>query len=83
MPGGKYSPCCAWGGAQFNSREEMTDTVGGAFLRGEVPKECANPCPPNELGWRAMYKNYDTDYKTHKINFLDGYMLGMSFLWEC
>lgn len=71
MPGGKYSPCCAWGGATFNSREEMTETVGGAFLRGEVPKECANPCPPNESGWRKMYSEYETDYQTHKINFLD------------
>ena len=71
MPGGKYSPCCAWGGTTFNSREEMTETVGGAFLRGEVPKECANSCPPDADGWRGMYKNYDTDCKTHKINFLD------------
>lgn len=71
MPGGKYSPCCAWGGTTFNSREEMTETVGGAFLRGEVPKECANSCPPDAEGWRGMYKNYDTDCKTHKINFLD------------
>jgi sulfatase maturation enzyme AslB (radical SAM superfamily) len=71
MPGGKYSPCCAWSGNTFNSREEMTETVGGAFLRGEVPRECANPCPPDRLGWREMYKNYETDYTTHKINFLD------------
>jgi sulfatase maturation enzyme AslB (radical SAM superfamily) len=71
MPGGKYSPCCAWGGDTFASREEMTETVGGAFLRGEVPGECANPCPPDQPGWRGMYKNCQTDYKTHKIQFLD------------
>ncbi len=71
MPGGKYSPCCAWSGDTFNSREEMTEIVGGTFLRGEVPKECANPCPPNKAGWRGMYSEYETDYATHKINFLD------------
>ena len=71
MPGGKYAPCCAWGGATFDSREEMTKTVGGAFLRGEVPRECANPCQPDSPGWRGMFDRFDTDYKTHKIQFLD------------
>ena len=71
MPGGKYAPCCAWGGDTFNSREEMTEVVGGAFLRGEVPKECANPCKPDQAGWRSMFEGFDTDYKTHQIHFLD------------
>jgi len=71
MPGGKYSPCCAWSGNTFISQAEMTETIGGAFLRGEVPKECANPCPPGRPGWREMYSKYETDYTTHKINFLD------------
>ena len=31
MPNGKFTPCCAWGGPSFNSREEMTEEVGGAF----------------------------------------------------
>ena len=71
MPGGKYAPCCGWGGDTFNSQEEMTEVVGGAFLRGEVPRECANPCPPDASGWRAVYSKYKTDYKTHQIQFLD------------
>jgi sulfatase maturation enzyme AslB (radical SAM superfamily) len=71
MPGGKYAPCCAWGGDKFNSREEMTDVVGGAFLRGEVPQECTNSCQPNRSGWRNMFDQFETDYKTHSIQFLD------------
>jgi len=71
MPGGKYSPCCAWGGSAFDSREEMTEVVGGTFLRGEVPRECANPCKPGQAGWRSMFERFDTDYKTHQIQFLD------------
>lgn len=71
MPGGKYAPCCAWGGGTFNSREEMTEVVGGAFLQGEVPKECANPCQPDRSGWRNMFDRFETDYKTHQTQFLD------------
>lgn len=71
MPGGKYAPCCAWGGNAFNSREEMTEVVGGAFLRGEVPRECANPCKPDQAGWRSMFQRFDTDFQTHQIQFLD------------
>ncbi len=71
MPGGKYTPCCGWGGAGFDSREEMTDTVGGAFLRGKVPAQCNNACKPDQAGWRANFANFDTDYKTHQIQFLD------------
>lgn len=71
MPGGKYAPCCAWGGEPFNSREEMTEVVGGAFLRGEVPKQCANPCKPDRPGWRTTFDRFETDYKTHQIKFLD------------
>lgn len=71
MPGGKYAPCCGWTGAAFDSREEMTEAVGGAFLRGEVPKQCNNACKPDQAGWRAMYKDYKTDYKTHQIQMLD------------
>lgn len=71
MPGGKYAPCCAWGGSAFNSREEMTEVVGGAFLRGEVPTECTNPCKPTQSGWRSMFERFETDYTTHQIQFLD------------
>ena len=40
MPGGKFAPCCQWNGKFFDSVEEMTSTVGGKFLAGEVPAEC-------------------------------------------
>ncbi len=71
MPGGKYSPCCAWGGGGFDSQQQMTDTVGGAFLRGEVPKECKNSCAPDRSGWRDMFARFETDCQTHQIQFLD------------
>ena len=71
MPGGKYAPCCGWGGDTFNSQEEMTEIVGGAFLRGEVPEQCNNACKPDQAGWRANFEQFDTDYKTHQIQFLD------------
>ena len=71
MPNGEFTPCCAWGGPTFTSRQEMTDKVGGAFLRGEVPTACNNPCKPGQPGWRDEFKNFPTDYKTHQIHFLD------------
>lgn len=71
MPNGKFAPCCAWGGPSFNSREEMTQEVGGAFLRGEIPKYCETPCPPEKNGWRDGYNIFDTDYNSYKIKFLD------------
>jgi len=71
MPGGKYSPCCAWSGNTFDSQEEMTKVVGGAFLRGEVPSECLGSCQPNQNGWRDGFSRFETDYKTHQIKYLD------------
>ena len=72
MPGGKFAPCCQWSGNYFDSQQEMVDQVGGAFLAGQVPKECANSCPSDsEHGWRNMFRHYDTDYKNNVIQFLD------------
>lgn len=71
MPGGKYLPCCAYSGSGFDTREEMTDKVGGAFLRGEVPRECLGSCQPNQNGWRDGFARFKTDFKTHKIKYLD------------
>lgn len=71
MPGGKYAPCCQWAGDFFDSQQEMTDQVGGAFLRGEVPEQCSKPCPANSPGWRSNFDRFETDYETHKIQFLD------------
>lgn len=71
MPNGKYAPCCAWGGNSFDSREQMTAEVGGAFLRGEVPAQCAGSCSPDQLGWRSVFDEYATDFASHKIQFLD------------
>lgn len=71
LPDRQFAPCCAWGGPTFSSREEMTKEVGGAFLRGEIPAACNNPCKPNQPGWRDQFKNFPTDYRTHQIHFLD------------
>lgn len=71
MPGGKYSPCCTWAGQYFDSQEEMTEKVGGAFLRGEVPKECGVVCKPDRPGYRDRFQNFETDYKTHTLQMLD------------
>lgn len=71
MPGGKYAPCCAWAGDAFDSREEMTEVVGGAFLRGEVPTQCQGSCPSDRSGWRGEFAEFDTDYENHQIHFLD------------
>jgi sulfatase maturation enzyme AslB (radical SAM superfamily) len=71
MPGGKFAPCCQWHGNLFDTRENMVDQVGGAFLRGEIPKECSG-CPPDEpLRWRSLFEPYYTDYHTSSIQFLD------------
>jgi sulfatase maturation enzyme AslB (radical SAM superfamily) len=71
MPGGKFAPCCQWAGELFDTREHMVDHVGGAFLRGEIPKECAG-CPPGpKQSWRSTFEPYQTDYQTSSIQFLD------------
>lgn len=71
LPGGKYAPCCAYGGAPFDSVEAMTAEMGTAFLQGQIPAGCANPCPPDRNGWRDGYNIFDTDYQSHQIRFLD------------
>lgn len=71
LPGGKYLPCCLYNGSSFDTIEQMTETVGGAFLRGEVLRECLRSCQPNQKGWRDNFAKFDTDYKTHKIKYLD------------
>lgn len=71
MPGGKYAPCCAWGGDLFDSQEEMTNSVGGAFLRGEVPRECGNACKPDQISWRTQFDDFETNFDTHQIQLLD------------
>jgi sulfatase maturation enzyme AslB (radical SAM superfamily) len=71
MPGGKYLPCCAYSGTGFDTREEMTEKIGGAFLRDEVPRECLGSCQPNQNGWRDGFARFDTDYKSHQIKYLD------------
>ena len=71
MPNAKYAPCCAWHGDTFDSIEEMTDKVGSAFLRGEVPNQCQNSCPADRPGWREEFESFDTDLKSHQIQFLD------------
>jgi len=71
MPGGKFAPCCQWNGKFFDSVEEMTATVGGKFLAGEVPAECSAACPVGLPGYRRNFKPYATDYHAHSIQFLD------------
>jgi len=71
MPGGKFAPCCQWAGDLFDTQEHMIDHVGGAFLRGEIPKECSS-CPPGpDRSWRSTFEPYHTDYQTSSIQFLD------------
>jgi hypothetical protein len=72
MPGGKFTPCCSWGGNHFDSPEQVRDVVGGAFLRGEIPKECMNSCPPDKPGWRQMFQHYPTDLTSLQVHFLEG-----------
>jgi len=71
MPGGKFTPCCSWGGDHFDSPEQVRDVVGGAFLRGEIPQECMNSCPPDREGWRKMFRDYPTDLTNLQVHFLD------------
>lgn len=71
MPGGKFTPCCSWGGNHFDSPEQVRDVVGGAFLRGEIPKECMGACPPDKPGWRQMFQHYPTDLVNLQVHFLD------------
>ena len=71
MPGGKFTPCCSWGGDHFDSPEQVRDVVGGAFLRGEIPQECMNSCPPEREGWRKMFQDYPTDLTSLQVHFLD------------
>lgn len=72
MPGNKFTPCCAWSGQHFDSIAEMTETVGGSFLRGKIPKACQGACPPDrDDGWRKMFDHYHTDYQELQIQMLD------------
>jgi sulfatase maturation enzyme AslB (radical SAM superfamily) len=65
LPDGKYAPCCAYSDRSYDSIQEMINDVGGKFLRGEIPAGCPGQCP------RETYNRLETDYKTHKIKFLD------------
>ena len=70
MPGGKFAPCCQWRGEYFDSQAEMTQVVGDQFLQNQVPTECST-CPANAPGWRNVFDEFETDYKTSSVQFLD------------
>jgi uncharacterized Fe-S cluster-containing radical SAM superfamily protein len=71
MPGGKYTPCCAWHGPHFDSPEEIIEQLGPIFKNNQAPEPCQGACPSNASGWRRNYENYSTDFQTLKIQFLD------------
>ena len=77
MPGGKFAPCCQWNDTYFDSPQQVTEIVGGAFLTEQVPKGCQANCgvdiPIDTPGshYRKTFGQYKTDFEFASIQYLD------------
>jgi sulfatase maturation enzyme AslB (radical SAM superfamily) len=71
MPGGKFTPCCAWNGKHFDSPADIVKELGSIFKENRAPAACQGACPANKPGWRNMYNDYSTDLEQIQIHFLD------------
>jgi sulfatase maturation enzyme AslB (radical SAM superfamily) len=71
MPGGKYTPCCAWHGPHFDSPDQIIEQLGPIFKNNQAPAPCQGACPSDVPGWRQRYEKFSTDFDSLKIHFLD------------